>query len=58
MSSVIFLNARTCSDCGRPVGPLTRIFDPNTRTEMFLCPVCLIAFRQREHFAPGCCGGP
>jgi len=47
---------RTCSDCRRPVGPLTVVFDPTTRTEVALCPVCSIAFRQRQHFSPGCCG--
>lgn len=49
------LHPHACSDCAKPVRPLTRIFDPNTRTEMVLCPLCLMAFRQREHFRPGCC---
>ncbi len=47
---------RRCSDCGRQADHLTTAFDPTTRSEVALCPSCTVAFQQRQHFAPGCCG--
>jgi hypothetical protein len=44
-----------CSDCGRVSNTLTRVIDPQTCSEIYLCPGCIEAFRQRLQVMHGCC---
>lgn len=44
-----------CTDCGRLLAERKTFFDRHVFSEVALCPNCLPAFQQRQHFPPGCC---
>ena len=47
---------KPCSDCGRTAYETATVFDAITGSTLTLCATCIIAFIQRQHFYPGCCG--